>query len=67
MEKLTEEQMIARLSEIHKEHSRDPETLCKKSIYQFNMDHPNIKDVFAMQPALLEICLKRGDAWTNNI
>jgi hypothetical protein len=50
------DELIRVLSEMHKEHSTDPETLCGSTFHDFNKEHPRFNDLCDMQPRLFDLC-----------
>ena len=62
---MKEQEIIAKLSEMHNDGSSDPETLSLARLQEFNWEHhPYGTKLVKLQGMLLGICIEREDDWT---
>jgi len=59
------EELIKKLSEIHKRHPTDPAMLCSASLHDFDFGHPDIAQYPILQGQLFQACTMLNEEWTN--
>ena len=60
---MEEHEIIKKLSELHKAHSKDPKVLCFAIKHDFELNDSGLKLYPELQAKLFIICSRRGDKW----
>ncbi len=61
---MTREELIELLSEMHRTHSKDPETLFAANFRDFDRKHPKYKEHVSLQGEMYRVCWERDEEWT---
>jgi len=61
---MSEQEVIKRLSELHKEGLTDPESLWTTPYDYFDREKISDEEIMGLQLRLYNICYERGEDWT---
>jgi len=59
------EELIQRLSKVHKNHSTDPAVLCSACSQDFDFNSPDFGKTLSLREELLKECQRQGEKWVS--